>query len=118
MVKIDITGTTLSALIGGLYSSHRDVNVEAIPQFFWLQLAYSLEPYLENWRYDIQSLEDWITTNLFITVAEICTEKDIQKFRENTIFIQADCGNVSLIATGDILWENYSETSKEKENYS
>lgn len=114
MVKIDVSIETFSSILGGLYSSFHGVDTYAIPPFFWLQLAYELSPYLENWRYDIMSFEEWLSTSLVITAEEICTEEDIEYFKNNTIFIRTQNGNMSLIGAGDIIWENSTDTSQEE----
>jgi len=115
MVKIELDEGTFSTLIGGLYSTYRNIDVCTVPPYFWLQLAHTLAPYMERWRYDIQSIEEWIGTNLIITAEEICTEEEIEYFKTNTIFVRVENGNVNLIGAGDILWENSSDTSSEKE---
>ena len=113
MVKIDLDVNTFATMIGALYSTFRGVEVYAIPPYFWLQLAYTLEPYMENWKYDVQSFEDWLSTNLIVTAEEICTEDDIKFFKSNTIFVRVENGNMNLIGAGDILWENSSDTSSD-----
>lgn len=115
MVKIDLEMSTFGTMIGGLYTTFKGADAYAIPPYFWLQLAYTIAPYMENWRYDIQSFEDWIATNLVVTAEEICTEEDIEYFKSNTIFIRIENGNVNLIGAGDIIWENSLDTSQKEE---
>lgn len=110
IIEIKMYEDTFSTLLAGLWVTYHDADIYVIPTYFWLMLAYAIKPHLKEWRYDIQSLEDWIKNYLIITAKEVCTPEDIEKFQENSIYIEAVTGNVTLIATGDIIWENSTST--------
>lgn len=110
IVKVNLREDTFSTLLAGLYTTYHEANVYAIPPYFWLMIANVLIPHMENWRYDIQSFEDWIANYLIITAKEVCTKEEIDEFKKNSIYIEALNGNMTLIATGDIIWESSTST--------
>lgn len=105
-VKITIFEDTFSTLLAGLYATYHDMDMYAIPPYFWMMLSNALIPYLDDWMYSVQSLEDWIKNYLIITAKEVCTPEELEGLQKNTIYIEALNGNVTLVASGDILWEN------------
>ena len=106
IVGIRIFEDTFSTLLAGLYSTYHDAEILAIPPYFWMMLSNAIIPYLDTWRYDIQSFEDWVANYLIITAKEVCTPDEIDMFKKNTIYIEALNGNMTLIATGDIIWNS------------
>lgn len=115
-VTVKIDDSTFSTLLAGLYVTYHEAEPYAIPSYIWLMLAGKLAEYMPNWRYDVQSLEDWIANYLIITAKEVCTPEEITEFKKNTIYMEALNGNMSLIVTGDIIWEN-EELSRIIEGY-
>ena len=105
VVTITMRKDTFSTLLAGLYVTFHDANVYTIPAYAWMMLSESLAPYLERWKYEVMSLEDWMGSSLLITAKEICTPKEIQEFQKNTIYLELMNGNMTLLITGDILWE-------------
>ena len=106
IVEIKLSEDTFSTLLAGLWATYHNAEVYAIPPYFWMMLSSSLIPHLKHWRYDVQSLEDWIENYLIITAKEVCTPEEIEEFQNNSIYIEAMNGNVTLIASGDIIWEH------------
>lgn len=96
---------TFATLLAGLYVTYRDAESYAIPSYVWLMLANALQPYLDDWKYSIQSLEDWIAHYLLITAKEVCTPDEILEFQGNSIYFEAINGNMTLIVTAPILWD-------------
>ena len=106
VVEIKIQDDTFATLLAGLYVTYHSAEVYAIPSYVWLMLGGALQPYLKDWRYDVQSLEDWISNYLLITAKEVCTLEELKELQENTIYLEAVNGNMTLVITGDILWES------------
>ena len=105
VVSIRINDDTFATLLAGLYVTFHDAEVYAIPSYVWLMLGSALQPHLDGWRYDIQSLEDWIANYLLMTAKEVCTPEELKEFQQNTIYLEAVNGNMTLVITGDIIWE-------------
>lgn len=105
VVTVTMRKDTFSTLLAGLYVTFHNADAYSIPSYAWLMLSESLAPYLDGWQYDVQSLEDWIANYLLITAKEICTPEELQEFQKNTIYLELMNGNMTLIITGDILWE-------------
>lgn len=105
VVTIKIKDESFSSILAGLYVTYHNANLYAIPNYVWLMLGNALTPYMDNWRYDVQSLEDWIANYLLITAKEVCTVDELKQFKKNTIYLEALNGNMALIITGDIIWE-------------
>ena len=105
VVTVKMEDSTFSTLLAGLYVTYHDAEPYAIPSYIWLMLANKLNEYMDNWRYDVQSLEDWISNYLIITAKEVCTHEELEEFRKNTIYMESMNGNMTLIITGDIIWE-------------
>lgn len=106
IVKVVLREDSFSSLLAGLYTTYHNADVYAIPSYVWLMITEALIPYMDNWCYDIQSFEDWISNYLIITAKEVCTQEELAEFKKNTIYIEAVNGNMVLVATGDILWEH------------
>ena len=105
IAEIKIQSDSFASLLAGLYCMSHDTEPYAVPTYFWLMIAESLIPHLDGWRYDVQSLEDWIANYLIITAKEVCTPEELQQMQSNTLYLEALNGNMTLIATGDIIWE-------------
>ena len=105
IAEIKIKSDSFASLLAGLYCMSHDTEPYAVPTYFWLMIAESLIPHLEGWRYDVQSLEDWIANYLIITAKEVCTPEELQQMQSNTLYLEALNGNMTLIASGDIIWE-------------
>ena len=110
VVSVNIQNDTFSTLLAGLYVTFHNAEAYAIPSYVWLMLADSLAEYLPDWKYDVLSLEEWISSYLLITAKQICTPEEIKQFKENAIYMEVLNGHISLIVTGDILWENSTIT--------
>lgn len=108
VVKIKINEDTFATLLAGLYVTYHDAEAYAIPSYVWLALAEALSPYLDGWNYPVQSLESWIANYLLITAKEVCSPEELAEFQKNSIYIEILNGNVTLVATAPIIWEeNY-----------
>ena len=105
VVEIKITTESFASLLAGLYCMSHNAEPYAIPTYFWMMLAESMIPHLETWQYDIQSLEDWITNYLIITAKEVCTPEELSQMKHNALYIEALNGNLTLVATAPIIWE-------------
>lgn len=105
VITLKIQDDTFATLLAGLYVTYHNSEVYAIPSYVWLMLSNVLQPHLEHWRYDVQSLEDWIDNYLLITAKEVCTEEELEEFKKNAIYLEIVNGNMTLICTGDIIWE-------------
>lgn len=106
MVEIKIDTSTFATLIAGLYSAFKGVDVIAIPSYFWLALATSLEPHMEDWKYDVQSFEEWIDSYLIITIKEVLSEEEIEELKSYSVYIEVGNGNATLIGAGDLVWDS------------
>jgi len=106
VVEIKINEDTFATLLAGLYVTFHNAEAYAIPSYVWLMLANALEPHLDGWMYEVQSLEDWINNYLLITAKEVCTPEELQEMKNNTIYLEAINGNMTLVITGDIIWES------------
>lgn len=104
VVSVKIQNDTFSTLLAGLYVAFHNAEAYAIPSYVWLMLADSLAEYLPDWKYDVLSLEEWISSYLLITAKEICTSEELKEFQKNTIYIEVINGNMALIITAPILW--------------
>lgn len=102
MINLKLNLNTFSTLIAGLYCTYTSIDPRAVPTSLYIELAEKLEPYMENWDYEKQSFEDWITHNLLIAPMELFSESELNECKNNAIYIERQLGNVVLIATGDI----------------
>ena len=105
VVEIKVNEDTFATLLAGLYVTFHDAEVYAIPSYVWLMLGSALSPYLPDWKWEVQSLEDWLAHYLLITAKEICTPEELAEFQQNTIYLEAINGNMTLIITAPIIWE-------------
>ena len=118
MVQIEIDESTFATLIAGLYVSFTGAEISTIPPHFWLGLANELSKYVDDWKYDVMSFEEWIGNHLIITAEEILTPAEIKEFEDFPIFIRVGNGNVTLIGAGDFLWDYSNTSAKEERNIS
>lgn len=102
MVKIDVSFDTFTLLIAGLYSVHSDIDPVAVPRSIWMELGERLEKLLVNWDYEKISLEDWISTCLFIYPLEALDVEQVQWYEENTECWTRMNGNVELLISMDV----------------
>ena len=114
MVKVDLCLESFTSLIGGLYASYHQIDLYSVPPFFWQQLAYAIFPYMENWRYDIQSFEEWLDKYLIITAEEVLTESELEEMESYPVFVRSQVGNTVMIGAGDIIWIDSTNTSEEE----
>lgn len=114
MVKVDLSVESFASVIGGLYASYRGMDVFSVPPFFWQQLAYALSPFMDDWRYDIISFEEWLSTYLVITAEEVLTESELEEMKDYSVFIKAQVGNMTMVGAGDIIWVGSTSTSEEE----
>ena len=101
-VDIKIEVATLSTLIAGIYCTVTQIDPIAIPTSIYIELAEKLVPYLENWDYDKISFEQWIETHLLIIPKAMCSEEDIEEFKQNTVYLERENGNAILIVTFEV----------------
>ena len=104
MVTIQVDDTSFAALLSGLYISSHDTNILAIPEFVWLMIASELKQYMSTWMYEVQSLEDWISNSLLITVKEVLSDDELKELSEYPIYLEIGNGNATLLIAGDIIW--------------
>lgn len=103
MVWINIEEGSLASLIAGLYTLYAVVDVNAIPPILFVEVANQVAKYLDEWDYEALSFEDWIRYNLLIYPKEVFSESEINEYKENTIYIEMELGNVTLIATAEVM---------------
>ena len=101
-VNLEITVTTLSILLAGLYVAYTYVDINAIPSSLFIEVAEKLVPYLEQWDYSKISFEDWIRTNLIIAPREMFTQSELDELSRTSIYFERELGNATLIVSGDI----------------
>lgn len=118
MVQIEIDESTFATLIAGLYVSFTGAEISAIPPHFWLGIANELSKYMDYWKYDVMSLEEWIGNHLIVTVEEILSPEEIQQFENFPIFIRIGNGNATLIGAGEFIWDCSNTSTKEETNMS
>ena len=100
--EIKVSGVVLSTLIAGMYCANTHINPVAIPTSLYIELCEKLIPYLKEWDYETITFEDWVAHCLIIAPKEMFMSNELEEMRKNTIFIERNLGNVTLIATGDI----------------
>ena len=103
MVWINLEEGSLASLIAGLYTLYAVVDVNAIPPQLFIEVAKQVAKYLDEWDYSALSFEDWIKYNLLIYPKEVFTPDEIEAYKENTIYVEMELGNVTLIATGEVI---------------
>jgi len=103
MTWINLEEGSLASLIAGLYTLYAVVDVNAIPPQVFIEVAKQVAKYLPEWDYDALSFEDWIKYNLLIYPKEVFTDDEIEAYKENTIYVEMELGNVTLIATGEVI---------------
>ena len=102
-VNLEITVTTLSVLLAGLYVAYTYVDINAIPSSLFIEVAERLVPYLEQWDYSKISFEDWIRTSLVIAPMEMFTPSELDELKEADIYFERKLGNAVLIVSGDMI---------------
>lgn len=115
MITVKIKTESLAALISGVYIMSHEADPAAIPSWAWLNIAQALTPYLTTWDYEVQSIESWVEHSLLITPLEVLTVKDFDLIKNYKIYVEIPNGNTTLIATGDIVWEDSTNTSSQLE---
>ena len=101
-MKIELDESTIAVLLAGLYTVNTGVNPIAIPESLWLHMVNILSPYLETWDYKKMSFEEFVRQNLLIIPKQLCTEEDIDYYKQNTVYFEYPNGNVVLIVTFNI----------------
>lgn len=102
MVVVDISNSTLSVLVAGLYCVSHDVNSIAIPESVYLYVAEQLEYFLPNWDYDRISFEEWVCNYLTIYPKPMLSVEHIKDLQENTLYVEMPNGNVILVVSMDV----------------
>lgn len=97
-VTVELELGTFSTLIAGMYCTYSAVNPMAIPEYLWLEVATKVAPYLK----DIESFEEWVKYNLLIIPKDLCSEEDIETYKENTEYFERENGNAILIVTFEV----------------
>ena len=101
-MKIELDESTIAVLLAGLYTVNTGVNPIAIPESLWLDIVKILSPYLETWDYKKMSFEEFVRQNLLIIPKQLCTEEDIDYYKQNTVYYEYPNGNVILVVTFNI----------------
>ena len=101
-MKIELDESTIAVLLAGLYTVNTGVNPIAIPESLWLDIVKILSPYLETWDYKKMSFEEFVRQNLLIVPKQLCTEEDIDYYKQNTVYFEYPNGNVVLMVTFNI----------------
>ena len=101
-MKIELDKSTIAVLLAGLYTVNTGVNPIAIPESLWLDIVKILSPYLETWDYKKMSFEEFVRQNLLIIPKQLCTEEDIDYYKQNTVYFEYPNGNVVLVVTFNI----------------
>ena len=102
-VQIEVDVGTLATLIAGLYVSYSAIDVNAIPSSLFIEIAERVAEYLPSWDYEKISFEDWIKYNLLIMPTAMFDGRELAEMEENDIFIERRLGNVTLIATAEMV---------------
>lgn len=102
MVKVNLSLSTLSVLIAGMYCSCHSVDSMAIPQSLWLSIAEKLEYFLPDWDYDKISFEEWVDTHLLILPKPMLSEEEVEDLQNTTLYWEHPNGNVVLSVSMDI----------------
>ena len=101
-MKIELDESKIAVLLAGLYTVNTGVNPIAIPESLWLDIVKILSPYLETWDYKKMSFEEFVRQNLLIIPKQLCTEEDIDYYKQNTVYYEYPNGNVILVVTFNI----------------
>lgn len=101
-MKIELDESTIAVLLAGLYTVNTGVNPIAIPESLWLDIVKILSPYFETWDYKKLSFEDFVKYNILIIPKQLCSEEDIDYYKQNTVYYEYPNGNVILIVTFNI----------------
>ena len=101
-VPIQISVATLSTLIAGIYCTVASVDPIAIPTSIYIEVAEKVVPYLEDWDYDKLTFEQWVETSLLIIPKVMCSEEDIESFKQNAVYLERENGNAILIVTFEV----------------
>lgn len=102
-ISVELSIGTLAVLISGLYIANTGINIEAVPSSLFIEIAEQIAPYLSKWDYDNISFEDWINYNLLIIPKQLCSDDELESFKNNDFYIERRLGNVTLIATGEMI---------------
>ena len=102
-ISLTIKVGTLSILLGGLYTSYTGVDVRAIPESVYIELAEKLVPYLEKWDYDKISFEEWIRTSLIIAPKDMFNETELNEYQRAEIYFERKLGNMIMIICGEMI---------------
>lgn len=104
MINIQLEKSTLAGLISGLYCAFNNVNVMAIPESLWIEIAEKLEYFISDdlWDFSKMSFEEWVKTGLFIYPKEMIPESDLEEMKGSTLYWERLTGNVVLAVSMDI----------------
>lgn len=102
LIPIKIERTTFSVLISGLYCGLHKIDPMAIPESVWMEIVEKLEAYLDEWDYNICTLEQFLLNNLFIYPQQMLDENTIKDMKENTLYWERVNGNVILSISMDM----------------
>ena len=102
MVKLELSTYTLATLVAGMYCSANSINVLAIPESIWFQIAENLKPFLSKWDYSVMTFEQWISTFLLVYPKDFITEGELEDLKKNTIYWEQNNGNVILSISMDM----------------
>ena len=98
-IGIEISIGTLSSLIAGLYCTCNAVDPIAIPTSIYIEIAEKLVPFLKEWDYSLTSFEEWVDSSLLIIPKVMCSDDDIEEFKQNTVYFERTNGNMIMVVT-------------------
>lgn len=104
MVKVELEKNTFAVLISGLYCTFNNINVMAIPESLWIEIAEKLEYFIDGelWDFSKISFEEWVRTGLFIYPKELLSEEDLEEMQNTTLCWDRLNGNAILVVSMDI----------------
>ena len=104
MVLVELETPTLAVLVAGMYCTDNQIDSMAIPQSVWLSIAEKLEYFIGNGLWDFKKIafEDWVANCLFIYPKPLLDDDVIDDMMGNTMYWEAENGNVALSISMDI----------------
>lgn len=101
-IGIEVEVGTFATLLAGLYCTYAAIDPMVIPTSVYIELSEKLIPFMKDWDYQKQSLEDWVKYNLIIAPRDLFVEDDLKEFKDNDIYFERVEGKVILLVTAQV----------------
>lgn len=101
-MKVELEDRSLAYVISAIYLYANNIDMYAIPSELFIIVAEELSKYIDDWDYNVKSIEDWIKEDLMIYPQDLMDLYYGTDYKDNPIYIEYNNGAVVIIATAGV----------------